>query len=72
MNNWNDYQDLIETTLKNRAASMVDVLTLPIYSGWQRDIVPRTKWQRARDRITTYRWRIVNAWLVLTGKADIE
>ena len=30
------------------------------------------RWQCILDRINAYRWRIVNAWLVLTGKADIE
>ena len=66
--------DLFEQRIRDAETNLARNLNHTLY-GDQRLVMddPRhRRWQRILDRITAYRWRIMNAWLVLTGKADIE
>jgi hypothetical protein len=68
--------DLIETTMKNRMESMVDGLTRG--SAFSRMLYADTiKWSnrplsyRVKHHVKTAAGRVRDAWLVLTGKAEI-
>jgi hypothetical protein len=61
--------DLIETTLRNRTDAIARKINATLYG----DYGPHpTRWQRIKILPSHYRRRITDAWLVLTGKADIE
>lgn len=61
--------DLIETTIRNRCAEMVKQMTTTLYGDFD---PPPTRWQRIKWKVSGYRRRVTDAWLVLRGKAYIE
>jgi hypothetical protein len=68
--------NLLEQRMREADTNLARNLSQTLY-GDQRLVMGNyraihRRWQCILDRINAYRWRIVNAWLVLTGKADIE
>jgi hypothetical protein len=64
-----EMSDLIETTIRNRFARMAEQLNTGLYGDRE---PPPTCWQRMKRTFRYYCRRVSDAWLVLTGKADIE
>ena len=64
-----EMNDLIETTIKNRMDAMARNLSIGLYGDYG---PPPTRWQRIKRLPSHYFRRISDAWLVLTGRADIE
>jgi hypothetical protein len=65
--------ELIATTLKNRVSVTAEQLMLNMNMIMYADAPsPPPSWhERAMRRMSMYRNRITDAWLVLTGRADI-
>jgi len=66
---WMD-DDLIKSRIDATYAEMERMLSTSLY-GDDPDIEPPTRWQRLKYYVLARLRRIHDAWLVLTGRADI-
>lgn len=63
--------DLLQKRMDESADQMASNLNASLYSDRPSDPIRHSRWKRFTDRIAVYHHRISDAWLVLTGKADI-
>jgi hypothetical protein len=63
--------DLLQKRMDESVEQMASNLNASLYANHHYEPVHHSRWKRFIDRIAVYRYRISDAWLVLTGRADI-
>jgi|HubBroStandDraft_6_1064221.scaffolds.fasta_scaffold00050_8 hypothetical protein len=71
MNVSHEMTDLLQKRMDESVEQMARNLNASLYSDRPYDPIYHSRWKQFMDRIAVYRYRISEAWLVLTGKADI-
>jgi hypothetical protein len=71
MNVSHEMVDLLQKRMDESVEQMARNLNASLYYDRPSDPIYHSRWKRFIDRIAVYRYRISDAWLVLTGRADI-
>jgi hypothetical protein len=71
MNVSHEMYDLLQKRMEESAEQMASNLNASLYADHPSEPIRYSRWKRFSDRIAVYRYRISDAWLVLTGRADI-